>query len=418
MAVKAACKEKYGMAGPLTGVRVLDLTSVLMGPFATQIMGDLGADVIKVEPTAGDTTRGIGPCRSPGMGSNFIQLNRSKRSLVLDLKTARGRDALLRLARTADVFVHNVRPQAMARLGLGYDEVRAENPGIVYCSLTGFGEGGRYAGQPAYDDLVQGLSALPSLHAGATGEPRYVPTPVVDRVAGLNAALAVSAALVWRAASGEGQAVEVPMFETMTQVVLGDHMFGRTFEPPLGPAGYNRLMSPDRRPYRTRDGWICVLTYTDRHWLSFFALIGRDDLAADPRFADMRRRNQHIDELYGLLAAAMLERTTGDWLAALGEADIPAGPLHDLDSLIADPHLADTGFFEVVEHPSEGAIRSMRVPSRWSRTAPEVTRLAPRLGEHGPGILAEAGFTRAEIEALAADGVTVLPEPTARPEPA
>ncbi|HYF19504.1 MAG TPA: CoA transferase [Ramlibacter sp.] len=399
------------MAGALHGIRILDLSSVLMGPSATQMLAEMGADVIKVEPPSGDTTRGIGPGRTPSMGSNFLNMNRGKRSLALDLKHPGSRAVLRKLVEASDVLVHNIRPQAAARLGLAYEDVRAHNPRLVHCVLAGFGRAGPYAGQPAYDDLIQGLAALPALYEQCGDMPRYVPTPVADRVAGLNAVVAITAALLHRERTGEGQSVEVPMFEAVAHMVLSDHMFGRTHEPPLGSAGYNRVLSPARHPYRTADGWLCVLVYSDRQWQSFFALVGRADLAGDARFAGMRSRNDHIDELYGILAETLLTRTTAQWLEALRSVDIPAGPMNTLDTLLDDPHLHQSGFFRQAEHPSEGTLRTMRLPMTWSASQPDPPRAAPRLGEHGAEILRELGLHEGEIQALRASGVVTEPPP-------
>ena len=393
------------MAGPLDGIRIVDLSSVLMGPSATQLLGDMGADVIKVEPLTGDTTRRVGPGRSESMGSNFLNMNRSKRSIAIDLKHPRSREVLARLIARADVLIHNIRPQAAQRLGLSYADVSVINGKIVYCALTGFGSGGPYSGQPAYDDLIQGLAALPALYAQCGDMPRYVPTPIADRVAGLNAVIAVTTALLHRERSGEGQAVEVPMFESVAHVVLADHMYGRTFEPPLGDAGYNRVLSPSRHPYRTADDWLCVLIYNDRQWQNFFRLVGREDMGADPRYADMRGRNAHIDALYAMVAETLLSRTTAQWIEAFQGVDIPAGPMNTLDSLIDDPHLAAVGFFETVEHPTEGTIKTMRTPVTWSRSTPQPLRQAPNLGEHGSEVLRESGFSAEEIASLVAAGV-------------
>jgi len=392
------------MAGPLEGFRIIDLSSVLMGPSATQVLGDMGADVIKIEPPAGDTTRRIGPGRSDSMGSNFLNMNRSKRSVVLDLKHPLSRGVIARLITGADVIVHNIRPKAAQRLGLSYADVAAINGKIVYCALTGFGSGGPYSGQPAYDDLIQGLAALPALYARCGDIPRYVPTPVADRVAGLNAVIAITAALLHRERTGEGQAVEVPMFESVAQMVLADHSYGRTFDPPLGAAGYNRVLSPSRHPYQTADGWVCVLIYNDRQWRNFFQLVGREDMAADPRYASMRGRNEHIDALYGMVAETLRLHSTGHWIEALQSVDIPAGPMNTLDSLLDDPHLAAVGFFETTEHPTEGSIRTIRLPMTWSKSSARPHRPAPNLGEHGAEVLRESGFGADEIEALVATG--------------
>lgn len=408
------------MTGPLDGIRILDLTSVLVGPYATQILGDLGADVVKVEPPEGDAVRGIGPMRNPGMGAIFLHANRSKRSLVLDLKQPDARQALMDLVPTADVFVHNMRPRAMARLGLSPDAVTAANPRIVYAAITGFGQDGPYADRPAYDDLIQGAVALPSLLAEASGDvPRYLPTTIADRAAGLHAVYAVTAALFQRARTGAGQVVEIPMFEALTEFVLGDHMGGATFVPEIGPTGYPRLLSPHRRPYRTRDGFICTVIYNDKQWRRFLALIGRAGLMdTDPRFADIGARTRHINELYGMVGDAMVTRDSADWLAALTAAEIPVMPLHTAETLIADPHHAATGFLAQADHPSEGRVRAIGVPTRWSGARPQVRRQAPRLGAHSAEVLAEAGYPPARIAALAARGATVLADAHDTPEPA
>lgn len=397
--------------GPLSGVRVIDLTTVVMGPFATQILADMGADVIKVEPPAGDVLRHIAPMKHPGMGHIFLHHNRNKRSLVLDLKQAAGHDALLRLARTADVLVYNVRPQAMRRLRLAYENVCAVKPDIVYVGAYGYGEGGRYAGQPAYDDLIQGMSGLPWLfQAAGADRPRYVPTAITDRITGLATVNAVTSALFCRSRTGHGQAVEVPMFETVAHMVMGDHMGGRTFDPPAGPAGYDRMLAPHRVPYATRDGYICVLIYNDKHWRTFFRLIGREGMFdSDPRFSSQEARSRNIAEVYAFVAGQMALRTSSEWLKALRDGDIPATPLSGVEDIIGDAHLAESGFFVMTDHPSEGRLRMMAAPTTWSRTPAGPLRPAPRLGEHSVEILREAGYADAEIERLLASRTTLAP---------
>lgn len=381
------------------------MTSVLMGPYATQILGDYGASVIKVESPGGDITRQIGPARNPGMGPVFLNANRSKRSLCLDLKKPAGREVLLRLAKNADVLVYNVRPQAMARLKLDYDSVAAVNPGIVYAGMFGFGQDGPYAAKPAYDDLLQGASGLSHLIARAgDGTPRYVPTAMADRVVGLSAVGAILASLLHRERTGRGQQVDIPMFETMVGFVLGDHLGGLTFQPPLDQGGYARHLSADRRPYRTSDGFISVIIYNDKQWDSFFAATGREDLREHPMFADFAARMVNIDAVYAELGRIFETRSTAEWLKLLTEADIPTMPVHDLQGLLQDPHLVKTGFFAAADHPTEGAIRSMRVAATWSDTPAVPERLAPRLGEHSREILTEAGFSAEEIAKLEAEG--------------
>jgi crotonobetainyl-CoA:carnitine CoA-transferase CaiB-like acyl-CoA transferase len=406
MAKKSTRRRKPAPAGPLAGIRIIDLSTVLMGPYATQILADYGADVVKVEPPEGDIMRHGGPMRNPRMGPMYLQANRNKRSVVLDIKTKGGRDVLLRLCAGADVFICNVRPAALRRCGLGADEIRAANPRLVHVSLIGYGETGPYAGRPAYDDLIQGLAAIPATFGAVSGgEPRYAPLTMADHIVGLNAVHVVLAALMERNRSGKGQAIKLPMFETLAQFVLSDHFGGRAFEPPIGKPGYSRLLARDRRPYATRDGHICILVYTDRQWESFFRIIGRaEQFHTDPRFKDPAARSRHYAEAYTLLADVMTTRTTAEWLAALQEGDIPAVPMHDLDGLIDDPHLAAAGFFHTMEHPTEGRIRLVGIPSRWSRSRPAITRHPPGLGEHTAEVLREIGFGAAAIKRLAATG--------------
>src|SRR6266403_767999 len=395
--------------GPLEGVKVIDMTTVLMGPYATQMLGDYGADVIKIETLDGDVTRQIGPTRHPGMGPVFLNTNRSKRSLSLDLKKPKGRDAVLRLIASADVLVYNVRPQAMARLQLGYDVVSKINPRLIYAGVFGFGQDGPYAAKPAYDDLIQGATALPALMAQtADGVPRYVPNALVDRIVGLTAVGAICASLVDRDRTGQGQRVDIPMFETMAGFVMGDHMGGLTYEPPLDKGGYARHLSRDRRPYKTSDGYICVIVYNDKQWENFFKATGRDDLRSDPKFATFAGRAVNIDTVYAELARIFETRGTAEWTELLNKADVPVLPMHDLESILQDPHLVATDFFPIVHHPTEGAIRNMKVSATWSETSAEPTRLAPRLNEHGNEVLREAGFSADEIAALVRDGVAKI----------
>jgi len=403
--------------GPLHGIRIVDMTTVLMGPYATQILADYGADVIKVEPPEGDIMRHAGPMRNPRMGPMFFQANRNKRSVVLDIKTPGGRDALLRLCRSADVFICNVRPAALRRLGLGPDDIRAGNPRLVHLSLIGYGEGGPYSGRPAYDDLIQGLAAIPATirQQAGKGEPRYAPLTMADHVVGLNAVHVILAALMERERSGKGQTIELAMFETLAQFVLSDHFGGRAFEPAIGPPGYNRLLAPDRRPYATRDGHICILVYTDRHWEAFFRIIGKPEQFHDDRFRSAAGRSRYFAEAYALMAEVLATRTTAEWLRIFQEADIPAVPMHDLDSLIDDPHLAAVGFFHTLDHPTEGRIRVVGIPSRWSRSQLAIERHPPNLGEHTAEVLREIGLSDAAIARLAAEGATGA---VAQPPPA
>ena len=401
------------MSGPLAGVRIVDMTTVLMGPYATQILGDLGADVIKVEPPCGDNVRGIGPKRHEGMAAIFLHVNRSKRSIVLDLKRGEGREALLRLAATADVLIYNVRPQAMARLGLDYEAVARVNPRIIYVGVYGYGQRGPYAAKPAYDDLIQGAVGIPTLaQLAGSDAPRYAPSALADRIVGMAAANAVTAALLHRERTGEGQCIEVPMFETMAQFVLGDHMSGHSFDPPLGPTGYSRLLNEYRKPYPTKDGCLCALIYNDKQWKTFFKMIGQPEvIERDPRFSSIGKRTEHIRDLYKMVADVLATRTSAEWTALFEAADLPVMPLHTMESLLDDAHLNAVGFFEWVDHPSEGRIRSMAVPTNWSKSQPRIERLAPRLGQHSADLLREAGYDGDAIAALAAQGVTSIETP-------
>ncbi|MDH4192019.1 MAG: CoA transferase [Betaproteobacteria bacterium] len=394
------------MPGPLDGVRVLDLTTVVMGPYATQILADFGAEVIKVESPEGDAMRYGWPFRNRGMGHVFLNANRNKRSVVLDLKRAEAHAALLALARTVDVLVYNIRPQAMARLKLSYEELCAVHPGIIYVGCFGYSQRGPYAAKSAYDDLIQGAAGIPWLLKKQGAEtPRYAPIIVADRSVGQQVAGAVSAALYYREKTGQGQRVDVPMFEHLLQIVLGEHLGGYTFEPQHGEPGYSRLLAKDRRPYETKDGYVCALIYNDKQWKAFFELIGKAEMfVTDARFATQEARSQNYDFAYGMVADELKQRTTDEWLAAFEAADIPVQRMNSLADIVDDPHLAAIGYFQTVEHPSEGRIKSMATPSEWSESRPAYRRHAPRLGEHTREVLAEAGLTGAEIDGLLASG--------------
>jgi crotonobetainyl-CoA:carnitine CoA-transferase CaiB-like acyl-CoA transferase len=408
--VRADVEAVEGARGPLSGVRVLDLSAVFLGPYCTQILGDMGADVIKVESPTGDIVRGVGPARNAGMGPIHLCVNRSKRSLVLDLRQPAGRTALLKLVEGVDVFVHSMRPQAIARLGLTYKEVSGVTPDIVYCGACGFGQDGPYADKPAYEDIVQGAAGIAALQSQGQPEPAYVTTSIADKTTGLTAAYAIAMALYRRERTGEGQAIEVPMFETMVSYVLMEQLYGMTFEPPMGEARYPRPVSPERRPYRTADGFICVLVYADKHWEKLFELAGRPELINDERFRTISARTENIDELYELVGDLIERRSTGEWLRLLEEGDIPAMPLNSLEDLLRDPHLDERGFIRSVAHPTEGTIRTAGIPVKFSRTPGRIERLAPRLGEHSEELLAEAGYSESEINTLVEAGVTNGPD--------
>jgi crotonobetainyl-CoA:carnitine CoA-transferase CaiB-like acyl-CoA transferase len=396
-------------SGPLSGIKVLDLTTVFMGPFATQMLGDLGADVIKVEAPGGDSTRTLGPNGEYGLGPLFLGLNRNKRSIVIDLKSPAGAEVLLELAKSADVLATNVRPAAMARLGFGYARLAELNPQLIYASMVGFSQKGPYGPKAAYDDMMQAATGLAAVMGQQTeGEPRYVPLTIADRSVGLYAFGVIAAALYARTRTGKGQCVEIPMFETMVPYVLGDHLYGHTFVPSQGEFGYPRLMAKNRRPYKTKDGYVCCLIYTDRQWKIFLEAVGKGEfLKTDPRFADIRTRTTHIDELYQLVSEELEHRTTREWLDLLPENEIPIFPMHTMESLLEDEHLAATGFFKEVEHPIVGRIRETAVPSEWSGTVPLNRHPAAALGQHTLDVLREAGLGEPRINQLVAEKVVL-----------
>ncbi|CAN5534033.1 CoA transferase [soil metagenome] len=376
--------------GPLHGVRILDITTVIMGPAATQILGDLGADVIKIEQPGGDSMRGVGPFRHDRMGPMYLQANRNKRSVKLDLKNADDRATLLALATKVDVVISNVRPQALKRLGLGYEALAKVNPKIIYCMAVGYGAGGPDAGKAVYDDLMQAASGISGLFRDVDGTPRYAPVNICDRVVGLHLVIAVLGALQHLNATGQGQEIEVPMFETMAQFVLADHMGGGAFVPPLGPMGYKRLKSRFRGPYPTSDGHLSIVVYTDAHWKAFGELVGESDLiATDERFRTQESRTQHSEHMGQFLATRLPKHTTREWLTLLNDADIPASPVNAIEDLLEDPHLNAVDFFEDQEHPTEGTLKVARFPIKFGKSPATIRRLAPNLGEHNDEVVAE-----------------------------
>jgi crotonobetainyl-CoA:carnitine CoA-transferase CaiB-like acyl-CoA transferase len=391
------------MSGPLSGIRVVDLTSALLGPVATQTLGDMGADIIKVEPPEGDPIRALGPSRHPGMGAYFLNINRNKKSVALDLKRPAAREALLKLIETADVFVHNMRLGAVGRLGLAYTAVARRNPTIVYAAATGFRKDGAYRDRPSFDDVIQGESGLAALNGGVGGVPRYVPMAVSDKICGYVLASAVGMALFHRERTGEGQEVHVPMLETMVAFNLADHLWHGVLAEPEKGLGYPRMLTEHRRPFPTKDGHICILATTDLQSRHLFEAIDCPELADDERFSTLARRTENIGELYEIVIERMRRRTTAEWRDRLDRFDVPNGVVTDLEGLLADPYLADTGFFEQVEHPSEGKMLTMAVPVTFSGTPGDNFRLPPpRLGEHTREVFAELGYSDTEIADITA----------------
>ena len=405
--LSGAAPQPKHISGPLDGIRVIDMTTVLMGPSATQMLGDFGADVVKVETRVGDGTRYIGAAKNRGMSAGFLHSNRNKRSISLDLKIYEGREALLKMVQSADVLAYNVRPAAMARLGLGYDDLVKLNPRLVYCGMYGFAESGPYRGRPAYDDLIQAVSGMSSLMADIVdGSPRYIPVLLADRATGQAAVNVILAALLYRERTGKGQSIEVTMFESMAAWVMGDHMGGETFIPAAGDMGYRRVLSKSRRAFRTTNGFVGAVIYTDKHWRTFYELCGQPSrFNEDERLHDIATRTLNIDALYAELNEIFGTRSTGEWLDLLSQADIPAAPVHTLKSLMEDPHLKATGFFRTEMHPSEGPIRSIAPLGVWSESPPSVRRPAPRLGQHTRELLQEVGYGEDAIRRMVVAGV-------------
>lgn len=390
--------------GPLQGIRIVDLTTVVLGPYATRILADLGADVIKVETLAGDQTRHYKPLKHDGMAGYFLNLNRNKRSIALDLKTPQGMAILKRLIGGADAFIHNMRQQAADRLGLGYEGVRSLRPDIVYCGAVGFGSTGPYSGRAAYDDVIQAASGLAGLHAMVHGEPAFAPTVLCDKITGQTVAYAVMAALLQQARGGGGQAVEVPMLETAAEFALVEHLHGATFEPPIGEIGFKRVLSKYRKPFRTADGYMCILPYSDANWTDFFGFTGRTELLGDARFRVLADRVQHIDFLYAVVEQEAPRYGNAEWQAFCDRVSIPCMPVKSLDEVLNDEHLNAVGMFPLHEHPSEGGYRVVRSPVQFAEPF-QLRHHAPRLGADSVDVLEEAGYSNEEIDGFVREGV-------------
>jgi crotonobetainyl-CoA:carnitine CoA-transferase CaiB-like acyl-CoA transferase len=394
--------------GALTGIRVVDLTTVVVGPTATLYLADFGADVIKIEAPGGDLLRTLGGTSASGeMSGKFMHFNRNKRSLVLDLKQKSGLAALHRLLDTADVFIANVRPAALERLGIGTQALRERYGRLIVCNLMGFGQGGRYRDRPAYDTIIQGMSGVADCNRRVSGEPRYVPMVFADHVVGLIAAQCIMAALFQRARTGEGQSIEVPMFENMAAFVLVEHMGDMTFVPPRGGSGDLRVLDPMGKPVRTKDGHISISANTDAQAFAMFDAIGRPELKSDPRFSSVKARLANVRAYFDVRAESFRTKTTAEWVEILAKADIPAGPMHTLESLIEDEHLADAGFFREIGHPVEGRIIDMEFPNRFSAGGREEYLPAPLKGGDSVAILREIGYNDGAIDDMVKSKATI-----------
>ena len=391
--------------GPLDGVRVIDLTTVVVGPICTRTLADYGADVIKVEAPGGDLLRSMAQgSRHPGMSGKFLNFNRNKRSVGLDLKQPEGLAAMKRLVAGADVFVSNVRPAGLERAGLDHDSLKTGNPRLIHCSIVGFGRGGRYYNKPAYDPIIQSVSGVAATLHRATGEPRFVPMVMTDHTTGLIAAQAIGFALFRRERTGHGESIEVPMFENMASFVASEHMGAATFLPPVGPTGDGRLLSPNYRPLPTKDGHITVGPNTDAQAFAFFDAIGQPDLATDPRFATVTARTANAEAYFHVRMEGLAQKTTDEWLRIFDALDIPAQRYNTIEDLLCDPHLEDVGFFEAVTHPSEGRIRRTRLTNTFSGGEREDLHHAPLLGQNTCDVLSELGYQQSAIAAMLSTG--------------
>lgn len=388
--------------GPLHGLTVLECASIVLGPMTAQFLGDMGADVIKIEPPEGDLTRAIGPRRHEKMGSFFLGNNRNKRSVVLDLKRPEPRQALRKLLTRSDVFLHSIRSAAAARLGIDYAALASYKPDLVYCQVKGFSDAGPYGGRPAYDDVVQSLCGLAMLQKVIADVPRYMPSIFADKVTAVHAAYAISVALLHRERTGIGQEVDVPMFETMASFNMAEHIWGYAFEPPLGPMGYEPVSTASRRPFSTVDGYLSLLPYSDPQWRRFFELIGRSDIMEDERFSTFAARQRNVNLVWNEIAAQLALRTTGEWVAILEKEDIPFAPVQSLEDLLDDPHLKATNFWQVLTDPVEGALRFPSSPFGLSASPASIRRLPPQLGEHTVEVLTEFGISDSLIEQVVA----------------
>ena len=379
----------------LEGIRVTDLTTVFFGPYCTHTLADLGAEVVKLEPAEGDTSRLIGtPPKTPGMGPVYMRLNRGKRSVDWDLKTQAGREAMHRLIAVSDVFIHNIRSDAIGRIGLGYEAVKAIRPDIVYVHCTGFDESGPYAGLQAYDDIIQAASGMAQLLPMVDGnpQPRFMPAAIADKVSGLHAVYAVLAAIIHKLRTGEGQFVEVPMFESLVSFNTLEHLCDNSFVPPTAKPGYyQRQLDPTRQPMRTKDGYIAFAPYLDDRWIRFFEAAGHAHVLKEARFIDKPTRRANMSQMFEVMARIAPERTTDEWLALMKQANVPAMRVNRIDELVNNEQLQASGLVRTREHPTEGPYVEVGMPVRFSAAPRKDVRHAAQIGEHSQEVARELG---------------------------
>ena len=391
--------------GPLKGIKIIDASSILMVPYCTRLLADMGADVIKIETIEGDNTRFIGPSNNEGMAAVYLSINRNKKSISIDLKSQEGQSIIKKLIKTSDVFVSNIRKAALKRIGLTHSNFVKINPKIITANAVGFSSKGPYAGLPAFDDTIQAISGMAAFQEAYSSQPSYTAGATADKVTGLMLGMAIIGALFKSAKSGKGSEIEVPMMETMVDFTLVEHLYGYNFIPPKAPPIYPRQSSPNRRPYKTLDGYIAVLPYNDNQWLRFFKMIGKEDILNDKKFSSLKFRNENIDLLYSLLSKELEKKTTVYWVENLKKNDIPAMNVNTPESLFEDEHLKNTQFFKVNNHPTEGKLLYTSFPVDFNEDHNSETIHAPNLGEHTEEILNELGYTKADLKKLASDGV-------------
>lgn len=400
----------------LHGARIVELSHILMAPFGTQFLGDFGADVVKVEPATGDYYRWVGNHKNRGMSAQWMNVNRNKRSVVLDLRSDAGREAMMDLIKAADAFVHNIRPGGIQRLGLAYEDLKQVNPGIVYCVACGFGSDGPYSGRAAFDDIIQSQAGFAHCSRDAAGNPRLLQVTASDAIGGLFLAQSVVAGLYHRKTTGEGVYIETPMFETSVSIVMNQHLAGHTFEPPIADMGYGRVMSQHRNPTATSDGFIVHGIYKRKHWLDFMRHIGRSDIADGPMLKDDVALGENIAALYRMVGEDILPtRSTAEWAAILDEHEIPWAPVNTFDDLMNDPHLKAVDFFHQYDHPTEGPTRSIRLPYHVEGMSQMVDLPPPGLGTHTKEVLLELGWPKDRVQAVI-DETTHSPELTSEPQ--